>query len=215
MPELKAIENRVIVKIDTQSKNSHKFSDGTIIRLERGWNNLIKTETEPVNAVVIDGSYIPKDSLILIHHNASHDTYRIFNYKNTSGEDIANSVKYYSIPEEQCYAWHDGVEWKPMKNFAFGLRVFIPYEGKLQWVAPKLIKDVLYITSGYLKRKACHTLRASDYTIIFQGINGQEERIVRCRHSEQSGYDREEIVGVNKFITEMINEGKYLIGLTP
>jgi len=212
---LKAIQGRVVVKVDTQSKNSHTFSNGMTIRLERGWNNLDKGQTEPVNAEVISGTYIPEGSLILIHHNATHDTYRIFNYRQTSGTDIADSVRYYSIPEEQCFAWHDGESWKPMRNFEFGLRIFVPYTGKLAGIAPKFMKDTLYVTTGEFSGKVCHTLKACDYQIIYQGLKGQEERLIRFRHSQDPGFDREEIVAINEHLTDKVNNGEIWVGLNP
>jgi len=212
---LKRNEDRIIVKLDLQGKNWHTFANGTVIRLERQWNNLNKRHTEPVNAEVVDGGYIPAGSLILIHHNASHDVYRIFNYQQASGSAEANSVKYYSIPENQCYAWHDGSTWNPLRGFEFGLRIFKPHEGKLQWVAPKLLKNTLYITSGKLKGKVVHTLKHCDYEIIFQDLNGQENRIVRCRHWEGEENEMEEIVAYNPKLTNEVYEEKLMIGIAP
>ena len=68
MNKLKHVEGRIIVSVDHESKNSHKFADGTVIRLERDYNNLNRRQTQPTNAIVISGKDISKGSEILIHH---------------------------------------------------------------------------------------------------------------------------------------------------
>ena len=124
-----AVEGRVVISVDLESKNSHTFSDGTKIRLEREYNNLNQRETKPVNAIVIDGEDIESGSQILIHPNVTHDTYKIFDMTRLSGEVESSGIKYFSVPVEKCFAWLDGETWKPLKSFEFGLRVYKPYDG--------------------------------------------------------------------------------------
>lgn len=212
---LKHVYNRVVVEIDLQSKNFHTFSDGTKIRLERQYENLNRRHTEPVNAIVIDAEYIPAGTQILVHPNAATDTNIILNYHSLSGKHEDSEIKYFSVPVEQCYAWLDGTEWKPLKGFEFGLRVYRPYEGVIDGVKPTKIKNVLYITTGYLKGRVVHTLNASDYQIIFQDINGREGSLIRCRHFEQADEnEREEVIAIDHSMTKKVNEGKLLIGIS-
>lgn len=212
---LQFIEGRIICSIDMESKNWHTFENGVTIRRERQYNELNQRITQPVNATVISAEYIPSGSQILIHHNAAHDVNRIFDYKNLSGIVEADSVKYYSIPESECFAWRDeSGELKPMKGFQFALRVFEPYEGIIAGIEPELIKNVLYLTTGNLKGNICHVLKASDYEIIFQGLDGREARVIRIRHSDEEELEREEVVAISHSLTEKLNEGKLLIGLT-
>lgn len=215
MVQLQAVEGKVIISVDLESKNSHTFSDGTKIRLERQWNNLNKRETHPVNATVISGDGMKSGSQILIHPNMTHETYRIHDYAQLSGAIEGSDIKYYSIPEEQCYAWLDGDEWKPLKNFDFGLRVFVPYMGTIQGIEPSLIKDVLYVTTGEFKGKVVHTLKACDYEVIFQGTNGREDRLIRFRHFPDQDHEREEVIAIDDHLTNKVNAGKLLVGLTP
>lgn len=215
MFELKCVHGKVIVSIDLESKNSHTFSDGTKIRLERQYNNLNKRETHPVNAIVISGDGIESGSQILIHPNMTHETYRIYDYLPLSGEVEGSDIKYYSIPSEQCYAWFDGNEWKPLKGFDFGLRVYIPYSGFIQGIEPSLMPDILYVTTGELKGKVVHTLKACDYEIIFQGLNGQEDRLIRFRHFPDESNEREEVIAINEYLTDKVNNGELLVGLSP
>lgn len=208
---IKHTHGRVVIKIDIEGKNSHTFSDGTVIRLERNYNNFNKRETEPVNATVISAENIPTDAEILISHNALHEVNKINNYK---AETV--DIKYYSIPETDCFAWRDEKgELKPMKNFAFALRVFEPYKGILQGIEPKLIPKVLYITTGELSGNICHTLKAADYTIIFQDTNGREGNVIRCRHFEDEINEREEVVAISGSLTKKLKKGELLIGLSP
>lgn len=212
---LKHVEGRVVIKVDEESKNSFRFEDGTTIRLERNWNNLNKRETAAVNAWVISGEGIPEGVEILIHHNAIHDSYRIFNYTPLSGEEIASNWKYYAIPQDMCYLYREGEEWQPLPGFATALRVFVPYGGIIEGVPPKKLKNVLYITKGDYEGNVVHTLVACDYEIVCQGANGREQRVIRClpNGDEKTGKEPEVIV-VDHTLTERLKRGELYVGLT-
>lgn len=208
--ELKHTNGRVIISIDTEAKNSHTFGNGSKIHIARQFNNLNRRETEPVNAHVISGEGITIGAEILIHPNAIIDSNKIFDFK----EDVSD-VRYYSIPKEQCYIWkNENNEWIPLKNFATALRVFEEYKGVLLGVEHKLIPNVLYITSGELKGKVVHTLKACDYEIIFMGSTGVEERVIRCRHFENEINEREEIVGIDTNLSSKVKKGDLLVGIS-
>lgn len=216
MNTLKHIEGRIIVAVDHQSKNSHKFADGTVIRLERDYNNLNRRETQPTNATVISGANIPKGSEILIHHNAPSDTNRIHNYSKLSGKETGSDIKHYSIPEEQCFLWRDANNtWQPIPPYETALRVFVPYIGVLEGIEPKPLKNVLYVTSGELKGKVVTTLDACDYVVVFQDVNGQEGNVIRFRPNGDAKANREpEAIALMNEITDKVKSGKYLIGIT-
>jgi hypothetical protein len=201
---------RIVIKVDMESKNSHTFQDGTTIRLERDWNNFNNREVRPVNAIVVSAESIPVGSEVLIHHNCTHDSNRVFSYKSEHPD-----IKYFSIPESDCYAWRgeDG-ELRPTKGFEFALRVFEPYNGLLAGVEHKKLKDILYLTTGKLKGFACHVLKASDYQIVFQGLDGREDNVIRIRHSDEEDMDREEVMAIDYGLTEKINRGQLIVGLT-
>ena len=211
--KLKAPSNRVIIKIDLESKNSHTFQDGTKIRLERGFDNFNMRHVKPVNATVIDAKYIPEGSDVLIHHNSTHDTHRLFNYLPPT-EDASTNMKYFSIPEAECFFWRKDKEdsWKPLNNFVTALRIFKPYTGSFSGIDPELIKDTLYITSGEFCNKVCKVVKAADYEIIYQGDDGVEKNLIRTRHYENEHNDREEIIAVDHNLTEMVHNGELLIG---
>lgn len=214
---LKALDGRVIVKIDTQFKNHHTFSHGVTIRLERQWNNLNKSQTEPLQGFVIDAEHIPTGAEVLCHHNVAHPINEISNYHPLSGEEIASAVKLYSVPEVHCYIWRmPGEQWQPLTNFVIADRVFIPYTGPLLGQPSRQIKNVLYIKTGHLKGKVCCTVRASDYAVIFRNEKGVEQTIIRARHYEDGSQpDREELTGVHELFTEMVQEGKLFLGISP
>lgn len=215
MTAIKAVDGKIIISVDLESKNSHTFEDGTKIRIERQYNNLNRRETHPVNAIVVDGEDMKSGSQILIHPNCTHDTNKIFNHSQLSGSVEGSDIKYFSVDSDKCYAWLDGEEWKPLKGFDFGLRVYVPYSGSLEGIEPAYVKDVLYVTTGELKGKVVHTLKACDYEIIFQGTNGREDRIIRFRHFPDEDHEREEVIAVDDYLTDMVNDKKLLIGLSP
>lgn len=210
------VEGRIVIKVNHEYKNSHKFDDGTVIKLERGWNNLNRLEVSPVNAIVVSGEGIPEGAEGLIHHNSVHETYRITNHGELSGQKIADRIEYYSIPTDQLFFWRkDSEEWNVINGYATGLRVFKPYRGILQGIEPTKIKQALYITSGELKGEICHTEKAADYEIIFQDLDGREHRVIRFRHSGTEEIEREELTAISHYLTKEFEKGNLYIGLTP
>ena len=109
--KLKAPSNRVIIKVDLESKNSHTFKDGTKIKLERVYDNFNMRYVKPVNAEVVDAKDIPTGAEILIHHNATHDTYKIFNYQRPTTE-ASSDIQYFQYP---------------LKNVLCGEKEKVPY----------------------------------------------------------------------------------------
>lgn len=210
LPQLLHVNGRVIISINLEEKNSHTFSNGQKIYIGRQYNNLNRRETEPVNAFVVDAEYIPRGVEILIHPNSIHDSNKIFGV----GEDMT-TVRYYSIPETQCYLWKDSDgQWQPLKGYATGLRVFKPYNGAILGIEPEQIKDVLYITSGELDGKVVKTLKASDYEIIYMGKDGREERIIRCRHFEGEINEREEVIAIDENLTKEVEKRNLMVGVS-
>ena len=215
MSKLIAPLGRVIVSIDTEGKNSHTFENGTKIRLERKMNNLNKRYTEPVNGKVVSSEFIPEGSTVLLHHNSCHDSHRIFNYQSLSGNEIADTTKYYSLPISQVFFYKEPntTEWKPTQGYATALRIFKPHSGIIQGIEPAQLKDTLFVTSGLYKDKAVRTLKASDYLIHFQGEDGREQQLIRFRETDVD--DRVcEVIAILHDVTEQVLNGELQIGLT-
>jgi len=199
---------RVVVKVDLDYKNRHQLNSGLLIRRERQYNEFNRRVSEPVNCIVISGENIPTDTEILIHPNGIHDTYRVFDYKKDAGD-----IKYYSIPQDMCFAYFDN-GWKPLAGYDFALRVYKPYGGLISGIAPTLVKNCLYVTTGDLSGKAVMTLPACDYCIIFQGKDLREERIIRFRAFGNEKEKREpEAIAILHEVTAKIIEGEYLVGI--
>jgi hypothetical protein len=170
MYALKCVHGRVIVKVNVETKNYHKFSDGTVIRRERKYNNFNFREVNPSNGFVVSAENIPAGAEVLFDYTSMHDSYKIFDYDSGS-----NDVNYYSIKEEECYAWRMGNDnWQPTKNCEFGLRVFIPYKGLIAGIEPTVIKDTLYATTGDFKGSIVRTLKGVDYAIVYQNDEGKK-----------------------------------------
>lgn len=203
-------EGRVIIKINLEGKNSHRFADGTVIRRERKFDNFNRRETEAVNAICVSGEGVTPGAEILIHHNAASDTYRITNYRQTAGSDI----QYFSIPTEQCFLWLDGETWKPLPPYETALRVFKPYTGIIEGIQPTLLKDTLYVTSGDLKGQVVKTVTAADYTVVFQNTNGKEGQVIRFRPYGCLKTEREEeALAIMHEETEQVHNGNLIIGI--
>jgi hypothetical protein len=210
--KLKAPENRVIIKVDLESKNSHTFKDGTKIKLERQYDNFNMRYVKPVNAEVVSAKDIPEGAEILIHHNATHDTYKIFNYLRPT-EEASSDMQYFSIPIEECFMWRSekGSTWNPLNNFITGLRVFEPYSGILEGIDATLIKNKIYVTSGELSGNVVGTVISSDYEIIYQDDDGTEGKIIRLRYYPE-GNDRNEVISIEHEMTDKVKNGDLLVG---
>lgn len=207
---LKHVHGRVVAMINMEVKNTHKFANGTQIRRERKYNNLNFREVNPVNAIVVSAEHIKEGSEILVDYAAVHDSNKVFDY-NTGSPDVF----VYSFREDDCYAYRDERNrWQPTETSEFGLRVYKPYEGVIEGITPALIKDVLYVTTGMLKGRVARTLKACDYQIVFQEDDGKEGNIIRFRHSNDSNFEREEVIGIADDLTELVNSDKLLIGLS-
>jgi hypothetical protein len=210
--KLKAPENRVIIKVDLESKNSHTFKDGTKIKLERQYDNFNMRYVKPVNAEVVSAKDIPEGAEILIHHNATHDTYKIFNYLRPT-EEASSDMQYFSIPIEECFMWRDKKcsTWNPLNNFITGLRIFEPYKGILEGIDATLIKNKIYVTSGELSGNVVGTVISSDYEIIYQDDDGTEGKIIRLRYYPE-GNDRNEVISIEHEMTNKVKNGELLVG---
>lgn len=201
-------EGRIVVKIDMDSKDSWTFTDGLKIEYRRRFNNLNRSQTEPVNAIAISGEGINPGSEILIHFNGINDSNRIHDYKETT-----DTIRYYSIHKEMCFAWHDGNDWIPLEPYDFALRIFKPYEGAISGIQPTLIKDTLFVTSGELKDKVVKTIKASDFEIVFQGKDGREKSLIRFRpFGDEKNKREEEAIAILHDETEKVLSGELLVG---
>ncbi len=215
MQNLKAAKGSVIVRVNMDEKESHTFASGHKILMRRNIECFDKKYTTVSQGVVLSSEYIPVGSTIYFGHNATHEMYEILNYRPVSGDEIASNIKYFSIPENQCFLWRerDG-DPQPLKGFVTALRVFKPYIGILQGIDPKLLKNTLYITSGELSGKVVRTLKACDYEVIFNNLQGREERIIRCRHFEDEENEREEVIATDEGATKKVLNGELYIGLS-
>lgn len=205
---LRHVDGKVVIKIDLDGKDSWTFESGLKIEYRRRFDNLNQREVSPVNAIVISGEGIIKNSEILIHPNAIHDSSRIFDYK-----DSNDRIRYYSIHSDMCFAWHDGKEWLPLEPYDFALRIFEPYKGFLIGIEPKQLPDTLYVTTGKLKGTVVKTLKACDYEIVFMDKNGREGNLIRFRPFGDKKNKREEeaIAGLH-YLTDKVNKGELLVG---
>lgn len=217
MSTLTHVDGKIVVCIDMNYKNSHTFSDGTKIILERKYENFDQKYTQPVNAIVVSASDIPEGAEVIVHHNCVHETNRIFNYQQLSGKVEASDVRYFAIKQDEVFAWYDenGKKWEPLKGFDFALHIFKPYKGIIEGIEPTPIRNCLWVTTGEYAGNACMTLQASNYRMIFQDRSGREKNIIRFRSEEDLKTKREsEIVCLHHIYTKQILSGELHVGLT-
>ena len=214
---LKHTKKRVIVKVDLNQKNGVTFEDGTEIELVRNVDNFDKKYTNQVMGTVVDAENIPKDALILFHHNSVDENYEIFNHSTLSGEDIKAGIKMYSVMERDCFFWKMSgeQEWHPTPGYATALRVFKPYTGTLEGIPPTLLKDTLYVTSGEYQGKVVKTLQSCDYQITFRDLDtGKDKSLIRFRPEGIPEEKREaEAIAIMDGLTDDVGNGKLLVGL--
>jgi hypothetical protein len=215
---LKYVDGRIITKVDITQKNGYTFEDGTVIELVRNVDNFDRKYTQQVLGVVMSAENIPKDALVLFHHNSVHETYEVLNHSQLSGSEIASGIKIYSIMERDCFFWKmpNEDEWHPTQHYETALRVFQPYNGLLNGIEPKLIKNCLYVTSGEMKGQIVQTVEAADYCITFRDpTTGRDKEIIRFRPFGIEEEQREpEAVAILSELTKKAKQGKLLIGLT-
>lgn len=214
---LKAAPQRILLKVDTDFKNNYSLTKDVTIRLERNVENLNHRETMPVQGICIeDRPDVPREAMVLFHHNSTHASNQIFNYSGLSGEEIASGVGIFAIPESECYLWKtkDMEEWQPMKGFAIADRIFEPYNGMLLGMPPTKIKDTLYVKTGLYKGKVVRTLKSCDYEMVFRGEDGKEKRLVRFRTYYPEPNEREEVLFVDESLTNRLKSGELLVGLS-
>jgi hypothetical protein len=130
---------------------------------------------------------------------------------------IASDIKYYSLPESECFLWRaNGGEWQPIRPYETALRVFRPYKGELYGIANQQLKDILYVTSGELKGVVVKTLKACDYCIVFQGSNGQASEIIRFRpFGDDNAKMEAEAIAILHELTGQVKNGELLVGIFP
>lgn len=210
------VDGRIICKVDMELKNSHVFEDGTKIRRERAFNEFNRRIAQPVNAVIISGDGLPTGGDVLVSHNALHETNRVNNYKQHFEHEQSDRVRYFSIPDYECFAFREpGGEWKPLPPFEFALRIFVPYNGPLTGIEPELMKDALYVTTGELAGQVVKTGKAADYELVFQGDDGREKNLIRFRPfgDPKTGREEEALCILHKE-TELVKGGGYLVGIS-
>ena len=122
MGQVKNAPGRVVVSVEMEGKNRHKFTSGLELMLIRNVDNFNRRYTEPVNATVISSDIVPRGTQVLLHHNSTQEMYRLYNLGNLSGKEIGMGIKYFAVPEAECFAYFDGNDWLPCQGFEFGLR---------------------------------------------------------------------------------------------
>lgn len=192
---MKATQGNVLVRMDLTQKERYKFSNGQEIYISRGHEYNLRLDNPNV-AEVIHSEKIPAGSIVLMHHNAVHDTYKVFEIKD---ENV------YSVPSDMIFLYDNGYGWIQNEGFVISQRIFKPYEGLIIGMQPELVKNRLYILKGLYEGKCVVTLDNAAYRIVYF-LEGREHSIIRTRIRE--------IVAEDVELGKKIEVGEYLVGTT-
>lgn len=212
---MKALRNKVIVKIDTKQKERYALGNGAILEIERGYNFNLR-EDRPSLAECIDGENLPAGADVLINYLALEPNYHVDSEQILTNEEKEQGYKILSIPKDMVFCYKEKNEWIPCEDYLLTERIFKPYNGKLVGIMPEVIKSRLYIVKGFdkwdgekkeLSGKVCAVTLNSDYEVIWNNKNNMEERLIRTMHRE--------ILAVDDGMLKDLKNGKYLIGLSP
>lgn len=202
---LKAPSRNVLIKIQLDNKEIYIFDNGNQLVISKGFD-FNRRKDSPSFAKVVDGDNIPKGAVCLIHHNASHDSFKVFGVKDDEGKTINNL---FSVAEDMVYMYkEEGKDWMPYKDFLITYRIFKPYLGILTGIEPEQVKQRLYIRKGNIPNyevdgKVLFVTPFSDYECIFHE-NGKETSVIRTRSRE--------VLGIDLDLTRRVLKGEYLIG---
>jgi len=105
---MKALKGNVIIKINTKQKWKYALTEDIELYIEKGFD-FNKRQDMPSRAEVIDGEGLPAGAEILIHHNATGDSYEVpYIHEFLTEEEIEEDYKIYSIPMDMCFAYFHG-----------------------------------------------------------------------------------------------------------
>lgn len=203
--DIKATSRNVVVEVEMDNKEKYTFSNGTTIRIQKGFGYDLRKEW-PTFGKIIDGGGLPKDALVLIHHNSTHESFKIPNIFDDEGNRINNL---YSISSDMVFCFREeNKSWQPTTDFLITLRMYREYKGILLDIKPTKIPQMLYVVSGILdgkdlSGKVIITSKYADYEVIFFE-DGREQSLIRTRVRE--------VMGVSNELTNEVHSGKVLIG---
>lgn len=203
---LKATHRNTLVYIEKDNKEKYKFKSGVELFIVKGHSYNLR-EDNPSIGKIIDGEGLTKDSICLLHHNASHETYHIEGVEYDNGQIIKNL---YSVPLDMifCFKEDENKNWVANKGFLITLRLYKPYVGLIEGVPHNQIKHRLFVVNGNVEGaevegKVVIVSAYSDYEIIFREDN-VEKSVIRTRERE--------ILGIDVEATKKVFNGEYLLG---
>ena len=210
---MKAIKTNIIIRMNVRQKEWYQLAEGVVIEWQRTYNFNLR-EDRASYGYAVDGGNVPSGAPILCHHLSTEPSYLIENDTILSEVERKEGFRIFSIPIDMCFAYLKDDEWIPCKDFLITERLYVPYKGKLEGIGNQLVKNRMFVISGYdewgevdLSGKCVVSLDNTDYEIIFHREDNKEYRLIRSRSRE--------IIAVDEQLTKDLKKGKYLKGLSP
>lgn len=212
---MKALRNKILVKVPTLQKEEYALTESTIIYLATGYDFNLRAD-RPALGYVIDGDNLPEGVKCLINYLAIEPSYIVENEDILTDKEKREGYKVYSIPVDMCFCIKLNDEWTPCKNFLLTERIFLPYNGKIVGVEPQRVKNRMYVVKGNdewdgeitdISGKVVTSLDNCDYEIIWHDTDHRKYHLIRTMHRE--------ITGIDEGMTQDVKKGKYLVGISP
>lgn len=210
---MRAIKGNVIIRMNVLQKTKYALTDECVIEIVKGFDFNLRQDRASFG-YIIDGEGFKEGAEVVCHYLALEPNYLVEGENILTEIEKRNGYKVLSIPYDMCFAINEGNGWTPCKDFLLTQRIFLPYNGKLTGIEHQLVKNRMFVVSGFdeegeidLSGKCVVTLENSDYEIIWHNSKSREERLIRTRGRE--------ITAIDEGLTRKIKTGKYLIGLAP
>lgn len=211
---MKAINGKILVKIDILQKEKYALTKDTTIYIARGFNFNLR-EDRATMGYVVDGNGMKEGVPVLVHYLSTEPSYAVDNEDILTENEKRDGFKIRNVPQDMVFCWFDGKNWQPCKDFLITKRIFKEYKGRLVGIDHQIVKRRLYVVSGVdewdgevtdLSGKVCVVTENSDVELIFHDENHKEGRVIRTMHRE--------IEAIDNKLTNEVKNGKYLIGLS-
>lgn len=209
---MRAIKNKIIVKVPTLQKEKYALTKDTVIDIVTGFDFNLRQD-RPSLAYIVDGEDLPKGVKCLINYLAIEPSYIVANETILTDKEKKEGFKVYSIPTDMCFCIQVNGEWQPCKNFLITERIFLPYKGKLVGIEHQKVKNRMFVVKGMdewqevdLSGKCVLSLDNCDYEIIYHDTDNRKYSLIRTMSRE--------IIGIDEGLTKEVKKGKYLLGIS-
>lgn len=189
--KIKPVGKRVIILVNTEQKNSHRFTkdDGTTAELhlanEFSWDSRVTNFTQGI--LLTDYANLKAGDYVLVHHNSMDDECQL------EHESIPRGHKIFAIYDHFLYFGLRDGEIVCVDGYMLASRMYEEEEvskaGIIMTLEPKQIPNKLKILgkpdsiTDYEVGDIAIVYKYSDYEMV-HNVNGKVERIIRLKYAD-------------------------------